>query len=282
MQPPQNRYNRPRQNGSKPVKAAKAAKLAKPTKPAKQPLRQRIASNREVRKFTKESVVKKYFGRSLLASLVALVLLVCSTMFTPIMAIEKIVVSGNHKVPSKQILAKLKHRIGSPLPMVSEADVAKDLEKFRLIESISLVSQPPHRLEVRVTERTAISIVIRGSTRYLYDPAGVNLGQASGNEALPVILVNDDPKTSENYAQAIDVLLALPAQLLKRVAYIQAKSRDNVTMQLRGLASQTIIWGDASDSILKSRVLKALLLKTPPSIRATFDVSAPLTPSVIR
>ena len=282
MQPPQNRYNRPRQNGAKPAKAAKAVKAAKKVKPAKQPLRQRIASNREVRKFTKESVVKKYFVRSLLASLVALVLLVCSTMFTPIMAIEKIVVSGNHKVPSKQILAKLKHRIGSPLPMVSEADVAKDLEKFRLIESISLVSQPPHRLEVRVTERTAISIVIRGSTRYLYDPAGVNLGQATGNEALPVILVNDDPKTSENYAQAIDVLLALPAQLLKRVAYIQAKSRDNVTMQLRGLASQTIIWGDASDSILKSRVLKALLLKTPPSIRATFDVSAPLTPSVIR
>jgi cell division protein FtsQ len=188
-------------------------------------------------------------------------------MFTPLMAIEKISVTGNQKVPSQQILANLKHRIGSPLPMLTESDVAKDLEKFRLIESISLVSQPPNKLQVRITERTAISIVVRGSTRYLYDPAGVNLGRANGNEALPVILVNDDPKTSE---------------LLKRVAYIQAKSRDNVTMQLRGLASQTIIWGDATDSILKSRVLKALLLKTPANIRATFDVSAPLTPSVIR
>ncbi len=276
MQPPQNRYNRARQNGAKSVLPKKTPKIRKP------PLRTRIASKKEARRFTKESAVKKYFLRSLLAGLLALVLLVCATMFTPLMAIEKISVTGNRKVPSQQILANLKHRIGSPLPMLTESDVAKDLEKFRLIESISLVSQPPNKLQVRITERTAISIVVRGSTRYLYDPAGVNLGRANGNEALPVILVNDDPKTSENYAQAIDVLLALPAQLLKRVAYIQAKSRDNVTMQLRGLASQTIIWGDATDSILKSRVLKALLLKTPANIRATFDVSAPLTPSVIR
>lgn len=276
MQPPLNRYRRARQNGARPARTSKVAKARKP------PLRTRIASNKEARRFTKESPVKKYFFRSLLAGLLALILLVCATMFTPLMAIEKISVTGNQKVSAKQILANLKHRIGSPLPMVTEADVAKDLEKFRLIESISLVSQPPNKLQVRITERTAISIVIRGSTRYLYDPAGVNLGKATGNEALPVILVNDDPKTSENYAQAIDVLLALPAQLLKRVAYIQAKSRDNVTMQLRGLASQTIIWGDASDSILKSRVLKALLLKTPANRKATFDVSAPLTPSVIR
>lgn len=276
MQPPPNRYRRARQNGARPARTSKVAKASKP------PLRTRIASSKEARRFTKESTVKKYFFRSLLAGLLALILLVCATMFTPLMAIEKISVTGNQKVSAKQILANLKHRIGSPLPMVTEADVAKDLEKFRLIESISLVSQPPNKLQVRITERTAISIVIRGSARYLYDPAGVNLGKATGNEALPVILVNDDPKTSENYAQAIDVLLALPAQLLKRVAYIQAKSRDNVTMQLRGLASQTIIWGDASDSILKSRVLKALLLKTPANRKATFDVSAPLTPSVIR
>lgn len=276
MQPPQNRYSRARQAQAKPAKVKRQAKAPK------LPIRQRIEASKEAKRFTKQSSFKKYFLRSMAASVALLLVLVLATMFTPLMAVEKISVSGNQKVSTKQILAKLKHRLGSPLPMISEADVAKDLEKFRVIESISLVSQPPNKLEVRVTERTAISIVIRGSARYLYDPAGVNLGPANGNELLPIILVNDDPKTSENYRQAIDVVIALPAQLLKRVAYVQAKSRDNVTMQLRGAATQTIIWGDSSNSILKSRVLKALLLKTPPSIRATFDVSAPLTPSVIR
>lgn len=165
--------------------------------------------------------------------------------------------------------------------MISEASVAEDLSQFKLIESISLISKPPHALEVRITERTPISLVVRGGTRFLYDPAGVNLGIASGYELLPTIIVSDDPKSSKSYAQAIDVLLALPAQLLKRVAYIQAKTRDNVTLQLRGNSAQTIIWGDSSQSILKSKVLKTLLVRTSTG-RATFDVSAPLTPSVIR
>jgi cell division protein FtsQ len=266
---------------SKPVKSAKTPAQKKPT-PKRIPLAQKRAVRREAKRFTHENRFKKIFLRSLVSSVAALMVLVLATMFTPLMAIEKITVSGNQNTSTKQILAALKHRIGSPLPMLSEADVAKDLEKFKVIESVSLLSQPPNKVEVRITERTAIAIVIRSGVSYLYDPAGVNLGRVKVNPAIPTILVNDDPKTSENYKQAIDVLLALPAQLLKRVSYIQAKSRDNVTMQLRGVATQTIIWGDSSDSILKSKVLKALLLKTPPSVRATFDVSSPLTPSVIR
>lgn len=276
MQPPKNRFTTSSNVSKKP-----ASSQLKPT-PKKIPPKLKREVTKEARRFSEGRSFKKYFLRSLVGGLVALLVLVLATMFTPLMAIEKISVTGNNKVPTNQIIASLKHRIGSPLPLLNEGDVAKDLEKFRIIESISILSQPPNKVEIRVTERTALAIVIRGSTRYLYDPAGINLGAARGGEMLPTILVNDDPKTSENYRQAIDVLLALPAQLLKRVQYIQAKSRDNVTMQLRGSATQTIIWGDSSDSILKSKVLKALLLKNPPNIRATFDVSAPLTPSVIK
>ena len=245
-------------------------------------LAQRRQANKETRRFTKESRVRKVFLRSIAFSLVGLVLLVLATMFTPLLSIDKITVTGTSKVSNKQVLAVLKNRIGTPLPMISEASVAEDLAQFKLIESISLISKPPHALEVRITERTPISLVVRGGTRFLYDPAGVNLGVASGYELLPTIIVKDDPKSSKSYAQAIDVLLALPAQLLKRVAYIQAKTRDNVTLQLRGNSAQTIIWGDSSQSILKSKVLKTLLVKTSTKGRATFDVSSPLTPSVIR
>jgi cell division protein FtsQ len=123
--------------------------------------------------------------------------------------------------------------------------------------------------------------VVSGGVQYLYDPAGVKLGPASGSEQLPTVIVTGNPKDSVTYRQAIDVILALPLQLLDRVAYIQAKTRDNVTLRLRGAAGQTVIWGDSSDSILKSKVLKTLLLKTSTKVRATYDVSSPLTPSVI-
>ncbi len=242
----------------------------------------RRARTKEVRRFTKESPVKKIFFRSILGAIIALVLFVLSTMFTPILAVNKISITGLEKVPEKQIQAALKDYIGKPLPMISSQSVADDLAKFKLIESVSVVSQPPHELRVKVVERTAISIVVEDGVGFLYDPSGIRLGVAKGSEKLPTIIISGDPKTSKNYTQAIDVLLSLPSSLLEKVELIQARTRDNVTMRLRGNAKQTIIWGDSTQSALKSRVLKVLLFRTPARIPATFDVSSPLTPSVIR
>jgi cell division protein FtsQ len=261
--------------------------LVKTARPKKTPLKKMVresrrAQVREARRFTKESQIKKIFFRSLLGGFIALLLLVSSTLVTPILAINKITVTGTQKVPEKQIQSVLKKYIGTPLPLINSQSVANDLAKFKLIESISIISQPPHELQVRIVERTPISVVVQGGVGFLYDPSGIRLGVATGSEKLPTIIITGDPKTSKNYTQAIDVLLSLPSSLLEKVAYIQAKTRDNVTMSLRGNARQTIIWGDSTQSALKSRVLKVLLFKTPARVPATFDVSSPLTPSVIR
>ena len=284
MKPPKSKYATPAKTKAGKLKPVKRKKITTKsvTKTPLRELKSKRIQSREVQKFKRESRTKKIFLRSLLGAVVALVLFVVSTMFTPLLSIDEISVSGNDKVSEKAILKELKPLLGSPLPMVSEEAVATSLSKFKIIESIALVSKPPHALEIRITERTAIAIVRQGQTDYLFDPAGINVGKATGSELLPTILIKDNPKSSENYKQAMDVLLALPAQLLKRVQYIQAKTRDNVSLQLRGYSAQSIIWGDSSQSILKSKVLKTLLLKTPTNIRATFDVSSPRTPSVIR
>jgi len=289
LQPPKSRFDH-----SKPATRPKAKPKAQIPRVKSMPkqrttlktnranLSARRLQNKESRRFTKEPRAKKIFIRSLLGGLAALILLVIATMVTPIMAIKKISVTGTEKVSEKQVQTALKKYLGTPLPTIAEGSVANDLAKFKLIESISLVSKPPHEIQVRIVERTPISVVVTNGVGYLYDPSGVRVGLASGFEKLPTIIIKGDPKTSKNYKQAIDVLLSLPSSLLDRVAYIQARTRDNVTMQLRGNAVQTIIWGDSTQSALKSRVLKVLLFKTPARIPATFDVSSPLTPSVIR
>ncbi len=290
MQPPRKpaSYRKPVPLAKPKSKKPKAkVALVKAARPKKSPLKKMVrdsrrAQVREARRFTKESQIKKIFFRSLLGGFITLLLLVLSTIVTPILAINKITVTGTQKVPEKQIQSVLKKYIGTPLPLINSQSVANDLAKFKLIESISIISQPPHELQVRVVERTPISVVVTGGVGFLYDPSGIRLGVATGSEKLPTIIITGDPKTSKNYTQAIDVLLSLPSSLLEKVAYIQAKTRDNVTMSLRGNARQTIIWGDSTQSALKSRVLKVLLFKTPARVPATFDVSSPLTPSVIR
>lgn len=281
MQRPKNRYSTPTGKGPSKPSVKKPKKAAVPIKAKLSKVSQSRSTKKEVRRFTKENPTGKYFKRGILGGLALLVVLVLATTFTPILAIDKIVVSGESRVSEKQILKVLKKYVGTPLPTISEESVARDLKGFPIIESIALVSRPPHTLEVKLTERTPIAIVVSGGVQYLYDPAGVRLGPASGSEQLPTVIVTGNPKDSATYRQAIDVILALPLQLLDRVAYIQAKTRDNVTMRLRGAAGQTVIWGDSSDSILKSKVLKTLLLKTSTKVRATYDVSSPLTPSVI-
>lgn len=215
-----------------------------------------------------------------LGSLVALIVLVLATIFTPLLAVENIKISGLQKIDEKKVAAAVKSQIGIPLALVTQQSVADQLSRFTLIESFSLVSELPHTLHIAISERQPICIVDVGGVSYLYDPAGVRLGQASYKDTYPRVLIKGEPKNSASYAEAIDVLLALPAKLLPRISVIDAKSKDDVTMQLRGYAGQKIIWGDASQAALKSKVLAALIANQKPTDRVTFDVSSPTAPVV--
>ena len=217
---------------------------------------------------------------SLLGSFVALVLLVLATVFTPLLAVEDIRVSGVSKISEKAVAKAVKSQIGVPLPLVSSQAVADALSEFSLIESFSIVSELPHTLHIAISERQPIAVVDIRGVSYLYDPAGVRIGEATYKDQYPRIAVNGEPKNNKTFALAIDVLLALPATLLPRVSQIDAKSKDDVTMQLRGNAGQRIIWGDSGQSGLKSKVLAALIANQKKTDRVTFDVSSPTAPVV--
>lgn len=207
-------------------------------------------------------------------------MVVLATLVTPVLAVEKIRLTGLSKVSAKAVMTAVKSNLGTPLALVSAQEVAKQLSKFKLIESFSLVSELPHTLHIAISERQPIAIVDVAGESYLYDPAGIQLGIAKNSDVLPRVLINDDPKTSETFAEAIDVLLALPAGLLDRVAVINAKSKDDVRLGLRGYSSQEILWGDSSQAILKSKVLAALIRNQKTTDRVTYDVSSPSAPVV--
>lgn len=210
----------------------------------------------------------------------ALLLLVLATIFTPLLAVEKIEVTGISRLKEKSIVNALISQVGKPLPTINSADVEKSLNSFPLVESFSIVSLPPHTLRIQIVERQPIGVIQISGTSYLYDPAGVRIGISNGSENLPLIAIEGSPEKSKQFKAAIDVLMALPANLLQRVAEINAKSKDDVTMRLRGYAGQKIIWGDGTDSVLKSRVLDALIANQKKTDRVTYDVSSPNAPVV--
>ncbi|MFM1983756.1 MAG: hypothetical protein RL723_191 [Actinomycetota bacterium] len=234
----------------------------------------------EAKKFTVASRRRRAVVLVVLVSMGSLLLLVLAAVFTPLLSVEKIEVGGIKRLKEKSIVNALQSQLGKPLPLVNPADVAGSLKSFPLIESFTVVSLPPHTLKIQIAERQPIGVIVVGGTRYLYDPAGVRVGIANGSENLPLINIDGAPEKSKQFKSAIDVLMALPAALLERVSEIDAKSKDDVTLRLRGYAGQRIIWGDGSDSVLKSKVLDALISNQKKSDRVTFDVSSPNAPVV--
>ncbi len=254
---------------SKPIKASKAGKVGLFTK-----------LSPEARRFVAASRRRKIIALLISSSFALLTMLILATMFTPMLAVENLEVTGTHRIDHATILKALGKQVGVPLPMVNTHAIADSLAPFALVDSFAVVSLPPHTLRIAITERQPICIVTVAGIDYLYDPAGVRIGTASQSDNYPRIAIVGDPRGSVEFGAAIDVLLALPADLLGQIATVDAKSKDDVSMRLRGNAGQRIVWGDGSQSVLKSKVLAALIKNQQKTDYVTFDVSSPTAPVV--
>jgi cell division protein FtsQ len=272
-----------RKPSAKPATGLKAEqqRLSRLAKQDKRTARSATKQQRmEIRKFTRVSRGRRIIGFSILGAFAALVSLVLATMFTPLMSIQEIKIVGAHRLKAATIKNSVMTLMDTPLTMVNEADLEKRLASFSLIQSFTTISLPPHTLQINIVERQPIAIVQTTSGGYLYDPAGVLIGPTKATWKYPTVVVGGDPRHSANYRAAIDVLLALPVELYPKVQRIRATSKDDVRLELRGAANQQILWGDSSKSIMKSKVLEALIANTKKSATVTYDVSSPSAPTV--
>jgi cell division protein FtsQ len=200
--------------------------------------------------------------------------------FSPLLAIQQISVVGTQRLNPEEISKALSGQMGKPLPLLNHDEIAKSLAGFTLIESFAATAIPPNGLQVSVSERQALCIVEYQGALWLHDPAGVRIAVAEPTDLLPRILIAGEPSSSQPFKDSVDVLLALPVELLAEVEIIQANTRDDVQMSLRGSLGQRISWGDSSEAVLKSRVLQALMANNQGVTGVTFDVSSPNAPVV--
>jgi len=249
---------------------------------AKAPRRitQRELDNSLLGRMVSSRRAKRIIASATVGSIAVLLAIVAGATFSPALAIKEIYVTGTERINPELISKALKGHIGTPLPLLDEKSVATSLASFALIESFSATAVPPNGLQVKISERQAISVVAVKGERWLYDPAGVRVAQATGTEELPEIQISEEPRNSQRFRNAIEVLMALPEDLLHEVEFIEARSKDDVQMSLRSSRDQRIIWGDSSDSVLKSKVLQALMANHRKTQSVTFDVSSPNAPVV--
>lgn len=273
-----------RQAKAKPTKSPKPPKPARASKTAGLPKLTKVAKTSRPRVTREPKPTPIRPRRWLLMTSVLVVLIITTIMlvtsFSPLLAIQEIKVIGTERLHASSIRNALQGELGVPLTRVDSSKVAAQLESFSLIESVDVIASPPHTLLVRVTERQPIGIVKIAGTPILVDPVGVQIAIAKNFGDYPVIEVTGNLRDNANFRAAVDVLLAIPSDLYPQVATVTALSKDDVTLQLRGYANQQVVWGDGSQSVLKSKVLAAMFKNTKRSVRLTIDVSSPEAPVV--
>lgn len=206
--------------------------------------------------------------------------ILAAAIFSPVLAVGTVSVSGTRLVTAEQVKAALDPLKGRPLPQVSDEEVARLLEPLVQIKSVSTQARPPSELAVEVHERVPVALVKQGEQYQLVDVDGVVLGTTAdtASVSLPVIDGGAGTIGKELFQATAAVLGALPLDVLARLSNASAQSVDAVELKL--VDGQTIVWGNAGEKELKAKVLEALL-KVPADPKnpvRVYDVSAPRHP----
>jgi cell division protein FtsQ len=189
---------------------------------------------------------------------------------SPATLVEHVVVTAPRGISEESI------RLASGISAADHVP-AVDEEKVRLavmtaipaVADVELSRSLPHTIRLEVTARSPLAAVDAGKGFYVMDAEGVIYDKVGTAKGIPVIRSSTD--VGRQTARA--VLLSLPEDLRREVRRITAKTRDDVTLGLRGGA--TVRWGSAEDAALKARVLAGLV-----QVKADrYDVSAPLLPT---
>ena len=235
------------------------------------------AEKRELRRFTRRLRRRRLAWAVSLGLVGALVGLSLAAVYSPLLALREIRVVGTSSLDPAQIVDAVDGQLGTPLALLDEGELRAQLGEFALIRSYSTEILPPGTLILHIVERTPVGAMVHGAAFDVVDAAGVVLATSPQRpEGMPLIALPASKVDTLAFRSVAEVLLALPDSVRSQVDEVSATTRDDVTLTLAG-STQRVVWGSATDSDHKARVLAALVAIHGGSGPGVYDVSAPGT-----
>lgn len=257
-----------------PVRAWAGAALARVTPRA-------VVTTRLTERLGERAAARRRLTRRrvfLLAAVAGAVGLVAGlVLFSPLLALraDRVAVSvSGPSVDPAAVTAVVAPAVGTPLPRLDVAAITRRVAQVPHVRSASVTRDWPNGAVVQVVAREPVAAVPRDGRQALLDPDGVQVGDLVDQvpDGLPVVDVPAGERTAGALAASLEVLGALPAELLGQVSAAGADSADTVWLRLADGAR--VEWGSAADLALKTRVLEVLRQRP----AAVYDVSAPGAP----
>jgi cell division protein FtsQ len=229
----------------------------------------------EVKRFTRHARRRRIGWLTGLAVVAVTAGLIAVAVFSPILALREIRIDGATRLDPAVVTEAVSGQLGTPLALLDEGRIREELGQFTSIRSYVTELVPPGTLVIHIVERTPLGVVVTPTGFDVVDAAGVVLESSPARpEGLALLQVDDAGVEGAGFAAMVEVLIALPPDVLARVDSIVARTRDDVTLTLAG-SGQRVVWGSAADSERKADILTALLERFAESGPGEYDVSAP-------
>lgn len=192
--------------------------------------------------------------------------------FSPLFSARSVQVSGLTTLASEDVVSVAAVPLGTPLVRLETDAIIARVKTVPQVDDVSVVRHIDGVVELQVVERLPVYVVAVPDGYQLVDHFGVPyLPLTAAPENLAVVTLHDN--SVRMLEDAATIVSFLPSQVTAQPFSMDADTPDSFTIHLA--TGQTIMWGSAEESDLKSQVLAPLL-----SVDATyFDVSSPSHPA---
>lgn len=198
--------------------------------------------------------------------------------------VERVSASGMRVLTAAQVREAAQVPVGSPLISVDTDAIEERLRrKLPRIDSVDVVRSWPHGIGLKVTERTPVLIVEKGSKFVEVDAKGVRFATVSDAPKGVAVLELAVSRsvglrrfgTDRLVREAVRVSGDIPAAVARDTRIVKVRSYDSISLELKD--GRTVDWGSSEKGRAKARTLTALM-KAAPKARH-FDVSVPTAPA---
>jgi len=189
---------------------------------------------------------------------------------SPLLAVQRVTVTGSARLTPAQVTAAAAVATGTPLARVDTGAVGRRVRRLAPVAGVTVSRSWPRTLRLSVTERRPVAAVPAGRAFTLIDTTGTPFATVAAPPAGTVRLQVAQPGGSDpSTAAALRVLAEIPAVLRAQVDVVRASSPASVTLVLRD--RRQVVWGAPGDGATKAAAVEALLRMK----GKVYDVSAP-------
>ncbi|MGI8899813.1 MAG: cell division protein FtsQ/DivIB [Nocardioides sp.] len=230
------------------------------------------------KRFARRQWARRWLAWRVVLGIVLMLSLVVGTVwllfFSTRLAVTGVRVEGAGVLDPREVRMQAAVPMGSPLATADLEAIAARVEQLSPVLDADVSRAWPDQIRIDVTERVAVAVVERdGAVRGVDETGAVFRSYPSRPRSLPLLSTGPDTST-EALAESTLVVGALPADLAERVDFVEVRTLDTITLQLRD--GRSVVWGSAEGSADKAKVLEVLLEQK----ASAYDVSVPGQPVI--